>query len=251
MQPPVRQFPPSRIEHTPSASAGQLDPLLQFDSEDRNKNQREQAVVQGGSSAAAAPLPRIDMVVRPQRMLQAADASTSNARRLAWPVMALATCGGVLAAVILVKTNVPARIPAHTLAPPVAAAGPVATVAPGEIVTEPAAFAPATTGEKALPAPAASPQSPANDARDTASAESRAVRPTTFYGSLAIDSVPASARVYINGKPIGSTPLVLTDLPVGSRAIRLEADGHASWSSTVRVVAGERARVNATLTPSR
>ena len=250
MQPPVRPFPSSRIEQAPSTSAGQLDPLLQFDSEERNTNQREQTVVSARSSAAAARLPGIDIAVRPQRTLAAADAPSSSARRLAWPVMALATCVGVLAAVILVKTNVPARIPAHTLAPSVAAAGPVATVAPGESVTEPAAFAPGAAGEKVLPAPVPSPQLPAN-ARDAASAVSRAGRPAAFYGSLAVDSVPASARVYINGEPIGSTPLVLTDLPVGSRAIRLEADGHASWSSTVRVVAGERARVNATLTPSR
>jgi PEGA domain len=57
--------------------------------------------------------------------------------------------------------------------------------------------------------------------------------------------------VFINSEPVGITPLVLKEIPVGSRAIRLEADDHSSWSSTVRVVAGQQAHVSATLSPSR
>ena len=38
----------------------------------------------------------------------------------------------------------------------------------------------------------------------------------------------------------GSTPLVLDDLPVGSRAIRLEADRYEGWSASTRIVAVSR-----------
>jgi hypothetical protein len=72
-----------------------------------------------------------------------------------------------------------------------------------------------------------------------------------FSGSLAINSTPASARAFVNGTPVGVTPLVLTDVPVGSRVIRLEADDHAPWSSTVRVVANQLTRVTVTLSASR
>ena len=74
---------------------------------------------------------------------------------------------------------------------------------------------------------------------------------TRFYGSLVIDSTPVNARAFVNGQPVGTTPLMLTEVPVGSRAIRLEAEDHVTWSSTVRVVADQRTRVDVTLARSR
>jgi hypothetical protein len=55
--------------------------------------------------------------------------------------------------------------------------------------------------------------------------------------------------VYINGQRMGVTPLELQELPVGSRAMRVEADGYAAWSSLVRVVADQRTNVTITLVP--
>ena len=72
-----------------------------------------------------------------------------------------------------------------------------------------------------------------------------------FYGSLLIDSMPAHARAFVNGQPVGTTPLVLTDVPVGSRAIRLEAENYTPWTSTVRVIADRRTRVTVTLDRTR
>jgi hypothetical protein len=72
---------------------------------------------------------------------------------------------------------------------------------------------------------------------------------TQFLGSVAIDSVPAGARVFVNSQPVGVTPLVLTELSVGSRAIRVETESHAPWSGVVRVVADQQTSVNATLAP--
>jgi hypothetical protein len=38
-------------------------------------------------------------------------------------------------------------------------------------------------------------------------------------------------------------------VPIGSHAVRLELSGYTTWSSSVRVVAGEQNRVAASLEP--
>ncbi len=68
-----------------------------------------------------------------------------------------------------------------------------------------------------------------------------------FHGGLVVDSEPSGARVYVNGKPVGSTPLVLDEVPVGSRVMRVESDGYAAWSSVIRIVANQQTHVTATL----
>ena len=71
--------------------------------------------------------------------------------------------------------------------------------------------------------------------------------PGAFRGSFAVGSRPEGAEVFLNGKPVGRTPLVLTNLPVGSRAVRVTLDGHQPWSRAVQVVANQRTTVTATL----
>jgi hypothetical protein len=68
-----------------------------------------------------------------------------------------------------------------------------------------------------------------------------------YSGSVSIQSEPSGAQVFVNGELAGSTPLVLNKLAVGSRAIRLEAQGYQSWSGVVRTVANEQARVSINL----
>ena len=68
-----------------------------------------------------------------------------------------------------------------------------------------------------------------------------------FAGALAVDSRPAGARVFMDGKLVGTTPMALPSVPAGSHAIRLEHDGYRRWSSSVRVVASEQNRVTASL----
>ena len=76
-----------------------------------------------------------------------------------------------------------------------------------------------------------------------------AVESTTgFRGSLVVNSDPPGAQVFVGGEPAGSTPLELKAIPVGSRAIRIEAAGYQKWSAAVRVVANQRTQVTATLT---
>ena len=72
-----------------------------------------------------------------------------------------------------------------------------------------------------------------------------------YQGSLRINSQPPSATVFVNNKVVGQTPLVLSSLPVGSRAVRLELRGYAPWSRSVQVVANQSANVTARLETAR
>ena len=64
---------------------------------------------------------------------------------------------------------------------------------------------------------------------------------------MVIDSRPQGARVFIDGKEFGFTPLRLTAQPVGDRAVRLELANHHPWTNTAKVAAGEPAPVAGSL----
>ena len=64
---------------------------------------------------------------------------------------------------------------------------------------------------------------------------------------LTVESRPTGAAVFLDNQRVGTTPLTLSTVPTGSHAVRLELDGYRRWSSTVRVAAGERNRVTASL----
>jgi hypothetical protein len=69
----------------------------------------------------------------------------------------------------------------------------------------------------------------------------------SFFGSLSVESRPAGAKVFIDGRLSGTTPLMLPQVGAGEHAVRLEHDGYQRWSSSVRVMSGERNRVTASL----
>ena len=73
-------------------------------------------------------------------------------------------------------------------------------------------------------------------------------KPAVSTGTLAIESRPTGAAVTVNGKPSGTTPLNLNDLPPGEYHVTMTLAGHRPFATTVRVVAGERARAAARLT---
>ena len=66
-------------------------------------------------------------------------------------------------------------------------------------------------------------------------------------GSVYVLSRPAGARVFVGGRLVGTTPLLLSDLRPGSHRIRLERAGYGRWDSTVEIAAGRRSRVSASL----
>jgi hypothetical protein len=73
--------------------------------------------------------------------------------------------------------------------------------------------------------------------------------PDRVSGSLMIDSRPAGARVLVDGRLVGTTPLLLDEVGAGDHAVRLELDGHDPWTTTTRVTGGERVRVSGSLEP--
>jgi hypothetical protein len=70
---------------------------------------------------------------------------------------------------------------------------------------------------------------------------------TRYSASLTVDSRPTGAVVFIDGKRIGMTPMALDAFATGTHAVRLELDGYKPWTASVRVVAGEKNRVAASL----
>jgi PEGA domain len=74
-----------------------------------------------------------------------------------------------------------------------------------------------------------------------------AAAPTPSRGILEIDSDPQGAQVTVNGRRVGSTPIVLEDAPAGTQLVRVEAQGYQPWAWTARVVANQRSRVSAKL----
>jgi hypothetical protein len=73
-------------------------------------------------------------------------------------------------------------------------------------------------------------------------------KPAATTGSLAVESRPTGAAVTIDGKPGGVTPLIIGDLSPGEYRVVMTLPGYRPFATTVRVVAGERARAAARLT---
>jgi len=111
------------------------------------------------------------------------------------------------------------------------------------VVISPSRLAQSVTVELARP----------RGARGQATAPPGTPAPTTpgtggsFAGTLTIDSRPPGAKAFLDGTPVGTTPVLLPSVRAGSHVVRLEHDGYRLWSSSVRVVSSERNRVTASL----
>jgi len=64
---------------------------------------------------------------------------------------------------------------------------------------------------------------------------------------ILVASAPPGAKVYLDGKEQGITPVALTGLMQGKYRVRVEAPGFASWASQVEVGHGETAGITAKL----
>ena len=71
--------------------------------------------------------------------------------------------------------------------------------------------------------------------------------PTTAAGAIFVDSRPQAARVMIDGRFAGTTPLRVPDVRRGNHIVRIERTGYNAFSQTVDVQAGGQARVTAAL----
>jgi eukaryotic-like serine/threonine-protein kinase len=70
---------------------------------------------------------------------------------------------------------------------------------------------------------------------------------TAAAGSVYVDTRPRGARVWLDGRVIGKTPVILSGIDAGRHALRIELAGHRPVATSVQVVAGEQARVTVTL----
>jgi hypothetical protein len=66
-----------------------------------------------------------------------------------------------------------------------------------------------------------------------------------------IDSRPRGARVTLDGRALGSTPLRVPELPAGGHRVLIELAGYRPVTSTVNIVNGELTRLTLTLEEGR
>jgi hypothetical protein len=66
-------------------------------------------------------------------------------------------------------------------------------------------------------------------------------------GSIFVDSRPRGARVFIDGKEMGVTPLTLSEQRLGSHSVRLELADHQPVTTTTQIVAQKAAAVTLSL----
>jgi hypothetical protein len=95
------------------------------------------------------------------------------------------------------------------------------------------------------PAPAAETSKAA--APKGASPQAAASAKPAATGSIYIDSRPQGARVFVDNKEVGVTPLTLSGQTAGSHDVRLELADHGPRSETITVKPGATARVTGSL----
>jgi len=66
-------------------------------------------------------------------------------------------------------------------------------------------------------------------------------------GRLRVASEPAGARVRVDGRDAGVTPLALGAVPAGIRRVEMVREGHRRWDGTVKVLDGKEATVTVSL----
>lgn len=69
-------------------------------------------------------------------------------------------------------------------------------------------------------------------------------------GQIAVNSNPTGAEVWLRGKPVGRTPLRMSDIPAGEQAIELQLADYKPSTQTIVVRHGETTQVNFQLVPS-
>lgn len=84
--------------------------------------------------------------------------------------------------------------------------------------------------------------------REAAPASS--AEPAATTGVLFVDSRPRGAQVFVDGRLVGTTPLRVPELRIGSHVVRLELSGHRRWSTSASVSATRETRVTGSLDPN-
>jgi hypothetical protein len=130
--------------------------------------------------------------------------------------------------------------PVETKPEPVEAA-PVVAPAP-TVVDPPAAEAP--VAPPAVPPAAEPPVPPVAETPGAPVADTPAPRGP---GRLTVFSRPSGAQVFLDERPVGTTPLSLADVTPGRHTVRIALPGHQRWATDIEVTPGMATRVAASL----
>ena len=106
-------------------------------------------------------------------------------------------------------------------------------------------------GEHSIETRQASHQSAYTNVRITPQSAGQTVtlnNPLPIYGSLIVDGSPADVDVYVDGKKVGTSPLFVSELLIGTHKIRLEKDGYDQQEKTVQIVENQESMLDFTLT---
>ena len=74
--------------------------------------------------------------------------------------------------------------------------------------------------------------------------------PEPVYGQLSIDSDPAECTIHLDGKPMGTTPDILSKVSVGKHTLELTHEGYESYTANVEVKEDTEVKVAVTLEKS-
>ena len=260
-----RGIPGSFVAQPESSKQPDQDPLLEFAIEHLKQ---EAAVVE-----AVTPLPMIEEVEpgridaltkRVERLERSTDRMSRQIRSLTSDVAtlvaarrnnlapdvrshvkrapltaAVATLAGAAAAAWFWLSPMNLHGPAPPVDAPVAASSDAETPPPAPPVVEPT-----LTKVSAQAVPAPSIRKP--PARDTPWREEP--RRVDYMGTLSSDASP-DAEVFITRRPVGRTPVRLTNLKAGSHLVWIQRDGFRRFTRVVQVPADRVTRVSATLDP--
>ena len=75
-------------------------------------------------------------------------------------------------------------------------------------------------------------------------------KPTPIYGSLNVESSPLKAKIFIDGKDVGTTPKFISEILIGNHTLRLALDGYDDHTETIGINKDERKQVKPTLNKS-
>lgn len=73
--------------------------------------------------------------------------------------------------------------------------------------------------------------------------------PTPVYGEADIISKPAMADIYIDGKSYGQTPLVISDLIIGTHQIMISKNGYNNYSASIDINENRSSPIEVELSP--
>ncbi|HYB96746.1 MAG TPA: PEGA domain-containing protein [Vicinamibacterales bacterium] len=80
-------------------------------------------------------------------------------------------------------------------------------------------------------------------------ATSVVAQPTVYRGTLAVNADLPDAAVFVNRRPVGTTPVRVPNLRAGAHLVWVERDGYRRWTRVVTVPAERVTRVSADLEP--